>query len=247
MLARTLGFDGVMINALDAIHDRDFIAEFMSFAALCATHISKIVIDFIGWQHPQANFINIASQFLTSDPITQESRYPEILEHILMQSNILQGNISTTFNVLQNRPSLQDLQTLARLTVTTYDSLIRCLKLLTAIVGSFTINKKSMKKHAQSPYGLAPDIQHWLLQNTSLTHDAANRVTREIVALAVKRNKKLSLLELGDLEKICPEISSDIYSSLVTTRAIISRRTDGATSPVRARKRSSELRRQNFS
>ncbi len=238
MVARILDFSSVMGNSIDAINDRDFIVEFMSFASLCSTHLSKLAQVLLEWQHPNFNFICFDSDLLTQEPITGFSRYPEILEYIRSKSGLFYGNLINTLSMLKglNNSFTRDLKESVEPMITTYNELINCINTIAALVARFTVNRKEMKEAAKDPIGSAPDILNWLLQNTSLNYTKAIEVTKKIITTCIKTDKKLSLLELDDLKAIEPQINSNIYSALISSRAVVSRRSEGATNPVKVRK-----------
>ena len=107
---------------------------------------------------------------------------------------------------------------------------------MSALVADFTVNKKEMKEAAQSPDASILDITEWLIVNLKHSYNQAYGIAEKIVIYAQKSNTKLSLLELSELKGIESKINKDIYSVLIPSRALISRRSAGGTNPVQLRK-----------
>lgn len=80
MVAKTLGFDGVCENSLDAVSDRDFAVEFTFSASLVMTHLSRLSEELILWSSPRFAFIDIADRFCTGSSIMPQKKNPDVPE-----------------------------------------------------------------------------------------------------------------------------------------------------------------------
>ncbi len=237
-LARSLGFEGVVYNAMDALNDHDFVIEFVSFASICTTHINKIAQEIYDWQHPAYNFITFPSSLLANDFILNQPRYPIILEKIKSQSSHLCGNLNTLLMLNKGTKAgdSSDYREIVKPVIESYDSLMSCIQDISSLVTSFIVNRKRTKEDAQQAYGFAPDIIGWLIKNTNLNYNQAVSVSKNIINYAISNGRKLSLLEITELQTIEPQISDGIYSVLISSRAVISRRSLGGSNPVQVRK-----------
>src|SRR3546814_14297177 len=85
-VARTLGFDEVCRNSLDAVSDRDFAIAFCASAALIMTHISRLSEELVLWMSPRVGFIDLADRFCPGTSIMPQTKNPHVPEHIVSAS-----------------------------------------------------------------------------------------------------------------------------------------------------------------
>ncbi|MBA8666404.1 argininosuccinate lyase [Holosporaceae bacterium 'Namur'] len=238
MVGRILGFDKAAPNSIDSVTDRDYVVEFLSFASICSMHLSRIAEDLIFWHSPNNNFISFSNAFVVQSSITPFKRDPKIIELVRGRTGKVYGalvNILTTLKGLSVGFS-EDLQEAAEPVFETYDTLLNNINVMAALSADFIVNRKEMKEAAQYGYSTAPDLVNWLIINTGMQPKKAINTTQKIVNLAIQKESKLSLLELNELQAIEPKINDDIYSVLIASRAVISRRTTAGTNPVQVRK-----------
>ena len=223
---------------MDALTDYDFVIEFVSFASICITHINKISQEIYEWQHPAYGFITFSSIMLTNDCILGQPRYLIALEQIKSRSAIMCGHLNAILSMNKGAKAgdIQDNRELIKPVVETYDALVACLTDISNLVANFTVNRKRTKEEAQHAHGFAPDIVSWLIKNTSLNYNQAVAIARNIINFAIVNGRKLSLLELSELRAIEAQINDGIYSVLISSRAVISRRSLGGSNPVQVRK-----------
>ncbi len=238
MTAKMLDFESPILNSIDGIMDRDFVAEFIAASTICSTHLTKFVRDLISWQHADINFISIAEDFLSYDHILQRKRYPEILECIRAQNGNILGHLTNVIVTLSGTSDIlaRDYQEVVGPMISTYDILFNCINVVSAIVPHIIPNARKMREEAQSPLSLSPDILNWLLKNTTLNYNNAVVTTNNIINFAIAHKKKLSLLELSELQAIEPQITEGIRSVFIASRAVISRRSFGGSNPVQVKK-----------
>ena len=80
MVAKSLGFDGVCANSLDAVSDRDFAIEFSAAASVLMMHLSRFSEELILWSSPRFAFIDIADRFCTGSSIMPQKKNPDVPE-----------------------------------------------------------------------------------------------------------------------------------------------------------------------
>ena len=92
-LAADLGFDGPIPNSIDAVRDRDYAVEFLSWAALLGAHLSQIAEDLILWSTREFGFVQVADQFSTGSSLMPQKRNPDSLELLRGKAGRLTGNL----------------------------------------------------------------------------------------------------------------------------------------------------------
>jgi argininosuccinate lyase len=165
-------------------------------------------------------------------------RDPETLEGIRGKTGKVYGAL---FNVLSTMKGLPleysfDYQEAIEPTMDAFDSLLMCINSMAALVADFKINRKQMKEAASHSFSTAIDLVDWLVQNCDLTPVEAQETSRNIIEYAINKGKKLSLLDVKEMQKFNKKINDDIYSALIPSRAMILRRSGNGSNPVQVRK-----------
>jgi len=108
MLARELGFTEVSANSIDAVSDRDFVAEFLFCAALLAVHLSRWAEDLILWSSREYGFVTLADAYSTGSSLMPQKKNPDALELLRGKSGRLAGGLMGFLAVLKGLPSAYD-------------------------------------------------------------------------------------------------------------------------------------------
>ncbi|MBS0235800.1 MAG: argininosuccinate lyase [Proteobacteria bacterium] len=238
MVGKFLGFDEITTNSVDSVMDRDFIVEFLSVVSICATHLARMAQDLLNWSASGTRFIEFPGDFVKQHPILVNRRDAEVIEMVRSKTGSVYGSLINALTVLKGLPTgtSYDFTEMMEPAFDAYDATQNSLNIIAAIVTNFIVNRKNMKEAAQAEYSTAPDLTSWLIINLGMTVRDAEKTTRAIVDLAIARGKKLSLLELEELQSVDSRISDDIYGVLIPSRAVISRRSVGGSNPVQVRK-----------
>lgn len=238
MTSRLLGYSKPIDNTLDAVASRDYVIEFLAAVSCAINHITQLSQEYIDWASPFYGFISLPKQFTQVNSLTTERPTHASLEMLRANSGSIYGaliNVLTITNGNGNGFS-NDLYKITEPLMNSYDTLLSSLNTLTAITAGFRINRKQMKEMAGYGYSVADDVVCWFVRNTSMSHFQAKAVTEKIINYAIEKGKKLSLIELDELQAIEPKVTEDIYSVLISSRAVISRRSVGGANPVQVRK-----------
>jgi argininosuccinate lyase len=102
--AEEMGFDGAYPNSLDAVSDRDFVVEFLAFAALCMAHLSRLCEELILWSTPQYGFVELSDAYATGSSIMPQKKNPDLCELIRGKSGRVFGDLQAMLVVLKGTP-----------------------------------------------------------------------------------------------------------------------------------------------
>ncbi len=229
---KKLGFKYPTNNSIDTISDRDFVLDFLYSISVCSIHISRIAEELIIWNSDGFNLINLSDKIVTGSSIMPQKKNPDHLEHLRGKSGINFGNLITMLTILKGLPLsyFKDLQDDKEIAFKSYDTLIDCLKLFNEVLNNITPNKKEMYKLAESGYITATDLADYLVKNHSMSFRKAYQKTAEIVNLAEKKKKKLTELEINELQKIEPKLTSDVLKVFDLKYSVNSKNSYGGTS-----------------
>ena len=244
MVAKTLGFDGVCENSLDAVSDRDFAIEFTAAASVLMMHLSRCSEELILWSSPRFAFIDIADRFCTGSSIMPQKKNPDVPELVRGKTGRVYGHLMGLLTLMKGQPLAynKDNQEDKEPLFDTADTLLITLEIYADMLRGITVNKANMRQAALEGFATATDLADYLAKKGMPFRDA-----HEVVALAVKHGVQqgcdLADLPLKELQKFSAMISDDVYQVLTLEGSIASRDHIGGTAPaqvkqaiVRARK-----------
>ncbi len=229
---KKLGFKNPTNNSIDTISDRDFVLDFLFSISVCSMHISRIAEELIIWNSDGFNLINLSDKIVTGSSIMPQKKNPDLLEYLRGKSGINFGNLISMLTILKGLPLsyFKDLQDDKEIAFKSYDTLINCLKIFNEVLNNITPNKKEMYKLAESGYITATDLADYLVKNHSMSFRKAYQKTSEIVNLAEKKKKKLTELQIDELQKIEPKLTSDVLKVFDLKYSVNSKNSYGGTS-----------------
>ena len=237
MVAKTLGFDGVCENSLDAVSDRDFAIEFTAASALLMTHLSRLSEELVLWASPQFAFIDIADRFCTGSSIMPQKKNPDVPELVRGKTGRVSGNLLALLTLMKGQPLAynKDNQEDKEPLFDTVDTLLVTLQIYADMMRGISVNKTNMREAALKGYATATDLADYLVKKGMPFRDA-----HEAVALAVKHAVKkrcdLAELPLSDLKKFSNIIMNDVFSVLTLEGSVASRDHTGGTAPRQVKK-----------
>ena len=219
-------------NSMDAVADRDVFVEFLSAAALCGAHASRVAEDLILWSSTEFHFAQLPEAFTTGSSLMPQKKNPDALELLRGKSARLQGNLQTLLTLIKGLPLTynRDLQEDKPPVFDSFDQLSLGLNVLTQVVAGLEIDAAACAAAASDPLLLATDLaDHLVLQG--LPFRDAHHAVGALVALS--ENSQTPLHELLDAaaRKIAPKLGSDWRKVFDTTRALQAREKPGMPGP----------------
>ena len=243
MVAKTLGFDGVCENSLDAVSDRDFAIEFTAAAALLMTHLSRFSEELLLWSSPRFAFVDIADRFCTGSSIMPQKKNPDVPELVRGKTGRVNGNLVALLTLMKGQPLAynKDNQEDKEPLFDTADTILVTLEIYADMLRGITVNKANMRQAALEGFATATDLADYLVKKGMPFRDA-----HEVVALAVKHGVQKSCdladLPLVELQKFSAKISEDVFAVLTLEGSIASRNHIGGTAPAQVKQAISRAR-----
>ncbi|MBP8310180.1 MAG: argininosuccinate lyase [Burkholderiaceae bacterium] len=235
-VARTLGFEGVCENSLDAVSDRDFAIEFCAGAALVMTHISRLSEELVIWMSPRVGFIDLADRFCTGSSIMPQKKNPDVPELARGKSGRVTGHLMGLLMLMKGQPLAynKDNQEDKEPLFDTVDTLHETLRIFADMIPGIEVRAERMRQAAFEGFSTATDLADYLVRRGLPFRDA-----HEVVARAVRdaagKNRDLSELSLDELRAFSPEIGDDVFESLTLEGSVASRKHIGGTAPDQVR------------
>ena len=235
--ARALGFARPAANSLDAVSDRDFVVEFLSFAHLAGLHLSRLAEELVLWSSPGFAFVALSDRMTTGSSIMPQKRNPDAAELVRAKTGRLLGALNTVSTVLKALPLAyaKDLQEDKQPAFDAADTLTLCIAATTAMVRDMDVDGAAMRAASERGHATATDLADWLVRALDLPFRRAHEIAGRIVRLADERGCRLDQLALADMQAVEPGITSEVYSVLSVERSVASRTSAGGTAPRRVR------------
>jgi len=230
-LARELGFARVSENSIDAVSDRDFIAEFLFDAALLGVHLSRLGEDLVLYSSAEFGFITMDDAYATGSSIMPQKKNPDAMELARGKSARLIGHLTTLLALLKGLPSSydKDLQEDKEPLFDAVDTLDALLPVVAGVVHTMRVNADKMHAALDAAM-LATDLADYLARRGVPFRDAHRKVGAA-VKVAEARGIALSELSLDEYTKIAPEFGADVKDIFDFTRSVASREIIGGTGP----------------
>ncbi len=235
--AAALGFDRPMANSLDAVSDRDFALEFLSAAAICATHLSRLSEELVIWSSAQFRFVRLSDRFSTGSSIMPQKRNPDAAELIRAKTGRIAGALVSLLTVMKGLPLAysKDMQEDKEAVFDAADTLMLALAAMTGMMGDLTVNRAALEAAAGAGFATATDLADWLVRAAGLPFREAHHVTGRLVALAEARQVDLADLSLEEMQGVHAAITGDVFAVLGVHNSVASRTSLGGTAPERVR------------
>jgi argininosuccinate lyase len=242
--AAALGFDGPSRNSLDAVSDRDFALEFLAFAALAATHLSRLGEEIVLWSSQPFGFVSLDESFTTGSSMLPQKRNPDAAELVRAKTGRVCGALTGLLTVMKGLPLAyaKDTQEDKEPVFDAADTLGLCLVAMTGMVAGMRVEPEAMRRAAAAGHATATDLADWLVRVLDMPFRAAHRATGRIVALAEAKACTLDALPLEELQAVEPKITADVFSVLGVEESLASRTSFGGTAPERVRAAAAEAR-----
>ena len=241
-VAKTLGFEGVCQNSLDAVSDRDFAIEFCAAASLAMTHISRLSEELILWMSPRIGFIDLPDRFCTGSSIMPQKKNPDVPELARGKTGRVNGNLISLLTLMKGQPLAynKDNQEDKEPLFDSADTLLDTLRIFADMIPHIQVKAETMRAAALQGFATATDLADYLVKKGLAFRDAHEAVAHAVKTCA-SRGCDLADLTLEELKTAChldnqsSLIDSDVFKVLTLEGSVSSRAHTGATSGAQVR------------
>ncbi len=233
-IAAELGFDGVTSNSMDAIADRDGLAELLFTIALCGVHLSRLSEDIILWCTSEFAFVSLSDAHTTGSSLMPQKKNPDIAELTRGKTGRLLGNLVSLLTAVKGLPLTynRDLQEDKEPLFDSIDTITLALRINEEMVGAMKVNAARCQSAAVDPMLLATDLADYLvLRGVPFRH--AHELVGQAVAESLRSGTPLDQLDFPSLSEHFGPDAKDVFS---LDRALAARTNPGAPSPVNVAK-----------
>ncbi len=247
-VARTLGFDGVCQNSLDAVSDRDFAIEFTAAATLVMVHVSRLAEEIVLWMNQNFGYIDLSDRYCTGSSIMPQKRNPDVAELARGKSGRVVGHLMALITLMKGQPLTynKDNQEDKEPLFDTVDTVKDTLRIMAEMIGGevdaasggraggLKVKADAMRRAAQKGYATATDLADHLVRCGVAFRDA-HEVVAHAVKLAIGQGVDLAELPLATLQGLHPAIGPDALAVLTLDGSMNARQVTGGTAPAQVR------------
>ncbi len=224
MTAELLGFDGVTLNSLDGVSDRDFCIELAADLSLIMVHLSRFSEEIIMWCSWEFKFVELDDAFSTGSSIMPQKKNPDIAELVRGKSGRVFGDLTTLLTVMKGIALAynKDMQEDKEAIFDAVDTVKMCLTAFTPMIKTMTVLKDNMRKAAAKGFINATDCADYLV-GKGLPFRDAYKATGELVALCIDKNLTLETLPIEEYKNVCDLFNDDVYTAINLEKCVADR------------------------
>jgi argininosuccinate lyase len=231
LIQGTLGFDALSPNSIDAVSDRDFIAEVLFAATMIGTHLSRLAEDLIIYGSSEFGFVQFGEGYTSGSSMMPQKRNPDALELARGSAARMLGNLTTLLATLKGLPSSynKDLQDDKRVLFDATDTLLLVLPAVAGALAECTFRPERMRA-ALSSTMMATDLADYLVRKGATfreAHGAVGKLVRE----SESTGREMQLLPFASFAAAHPRFSDDVFDALSAERSVLQREVEGGTGP----------------
>jgi argininosuccinate lyase len=241
-VASDLGLGAPLANSIDAVSDRDWVAEFLFVTAMIGVHLSRLAEEVILMTSREFAWARLDDAWSTGSSIMPQKKNPDVAELARGKSGRLIGNLTGLLATLKGLPFAynRDLQEDKEPVFDTVDQLHLVLPAMTGMTATLTFDAERMAASAPEGFSLATDIAEWLVRQ-GVTFRDAHEIAGACVAAAESRGIELHELSDADLTGISTHLEPSVRDVLVVEGSVDSRDAFGGTARVRVREQLAAL------
>jgi len=235
-VAGALGFSGVAENSVDAVSNRDFVIDYLSAAATCATHLSRLGAEIVLWSTEEYGFCEVSDAWTSGSSIMPQKKNPDAAELLRAKAPRLVSNLVALHGVMHGLPLTynKDMQEDKEPLFDSCDTLELCLDAANGMLATITFRRERLAAAAADQFLAATDVAD-LLVRRGLPFREAHGVVAGLVRSALEQGKLLSELSLDELTAQSALLDGEFYRLLTDGAWLETKVSEGGTSLARVR------------
>lgn len=229
--AERLGFDGICLNSLDGVSDRDFSLELLGALSTLMVHLSRFSEEIILWSSWEFKFVELSDAYTTGSSIMPQKKNPDMAELVRGKSGRVFGDLMGLLTTLKGLPLAynKDMQEDKEGVFDACDTVKMCLQVFTGMIGTMTANTENMKLAAQKGFINATDLADYLVKK-GMPFRSAYKISGQLVALCIEQHTVLEELPLDIYRSFSELFEEDLYQAIDLAVCVEKRISEGGTS-----------------
>jgi argininosuccinate lyase len=233
-LAADLGFERPYPNSLDAVSNRDFALDYLSAAAICAMHLSRLGGEIVLWSSQEFGFCELPDSFASGSSIMPQKKNPDAAELLRGKAPRIAASFQSLLGTMHALPLAysKDLQEDKEPLFDAIDNLELCLAAATGMMAGIGFNRERLAAAAEDEMLAATDLADALVQE-GVPFREAHGLVGGLVRRAVESGRSLSELGESELDGVPEEARQAVRRALEAGQTIESKVSAGGTSSAR--------------
>jgi argininosuccinate lyase len=229
--AEKLGFEGIALNSIDGVSDRDFVLELLSDIAVLMMHLSRFSEEICLWSSFEFRFIELSDAFTTGSSIMPQKKNPDIAELVRGKTGRVYGDLMALLTTMKGLPLAynKDMQEDKETVFDACDTVKKCLEVFNGMIGTMKALGSNMHAAAAGGFINATDLADYLV-GKGLPFRTAYKLSGGIVAYAQKNTKTLEDLSLEEYRSFSPLFDEGVYDAVDLDNCVARRTSTGGTS-----------------
>ena len=229
--AKQLMFDGLCMNSIDGVSDRDFCVELMSALSLLMMHMSRFSEEIILWASWEFKFIDLSDSYTTGSSIMPQKKNPDMAELVRGKTGRVYGDLMALLTTLKGLPLAynKDMQEDKEAVFDAVETVIMCLKVFVPMLATMKARPENMKKAAQGGFINATDLADYLAKK-GMPFRSAYKISGQLVAQCIREGTVLEELPLDAYKAHSELFEEDLYQDIDLLNCVEKRISLGGTS-----------------
>jgi argininosuccinate lyase len=236
LVARELGFGSVAPNSIDAVSNRDFVLDYLSAAATCATHLSRLGGELVLWSTEEFGFVELPDAWASGSSIMPQKKNPDAAELLRAKAPRIVGHLAALHGVLHALPLTynKDLQEDKEHLFDTVDTLGLCLDAAAGMVAGARFHRERLAAAASDELIAATDLAD-LLVRRGVPFRESHGIVAGLVREAVSQGRALSDFSAAELAVHSEHLDGEVGEVLSQRSGLESKVSEGGTASARVR------------
>lgn len=228
--AHQLGFEGVILNSMDAVSDRDFVLDFLSFCSITMMHLSRLSEELILWSSHEFGFVTLPESHTTGSSIMPQKKNPDMCELIRGKTGRVCGSLMALLMTMKGLPLTynKDMQEDKEGVFDAVDTVQSSLRVYSSLLAGIEVHADRMRAAAGVAFSNATDLADYLARK-GLPFREAHDVVGRLVAICLKEGGSLEKLPVERMQEISALIESDVMDCLHLDAVVNARSSFGGT------------------
>ena len=229
--AEQLGFDGIAMNSLDGVSDRDYVIELLSALSILMMHLSRLSEEIILWSSWEFGFIELSDAYTTGSSIMPQKKNSDMAELVRGKTGRVYGDLMAALTMLKGLPLAynKDMQEDKEGVFDAVDTASMSLGVFIGMISTMKVREENMKKAAQRGFINATDLADYLTKK-GMPFRSAYKISGSIVAYCIANNEVLETLPLEKYKEYSDLFEQDLYDDIDLYTCVNKRNSVGGTS-----------------
>jgi argininosuccinate lyase len=243
LVARELGFTGVVQNSIDAVSNRDFVLDYLAAAATCATHLSRLGAEIVLWSSEEFGFCEVSDAWASGSSIMPQKKNPDAAELLRAKAPRVSAHLVGMHGVLHGLPLTynKDMQEDKEHLFDAADTLDLCLQAAAGMLAGITFDRERLAGAAADEMIAAVDVADMLVRR-GVPFRQSHGIVAGLVRTAVDSGRTLSQLSPEELASHSEALDDEFYAVLAQHAWLESKVSEGGTALDRVREQLAHAR-----